>query len=518
MSDAASLRKCAANEELGGTRLIAITIAFMLSILMIALDQDIISTAIPTMTTRFGTTNDIGLWGSAYLLAQMALQPPFGRVYMYFNNKRTFQVSLALFSIGSILCASAVSSSMFTTGRAIAGSGAAGIASGAFAIGSRIIPLQRRPLYLSIVGSMDGVSSIAGPLLGGVFTGSDILTWRFSFWINLPISAFAMASVIFSLPNMPCKCQESITFLEKLARLDLQGAAALSGASVCVILALQWASVVYPWSDSRVWGCLLGAGLLLVVFIIWEVHRERESIFPRRLILQRSMGLSSIFLTLLYMVVFVHTYYLPLYFQVVQRRDAEQSGIRLLPYLTPAVLATIVSGVFITKTGLFVPLMWLGSTTIAVGCWLLRTLEPDSSALKWVGYQVLTSMGFGLAVQVPYTVVQVVLKEEDVPMGNALLMFCTSLGGSVSLTISQNVFSTTLVHQLSQKPDLANLTSTILTIGATDLDSVVSSTQMEQLIGIYSSAITQTFFLPAVSGGLAFVISLGMEWRRLQRG
>lgn len=137
------------------------------------------------MTTRFGTTNDIGLWGSAYLLAQMALQPPFGRVYMYFNNKRTFQVSLALFSIGSILCASAVSSSMFTTGRAIAGSGAAGIASGAFAIGSRIIPLQRRPLYLSIVGSMDGVSSIAGPLLGGVFTGSDILTWRFSFWINL---------------------------------------------------------------------------------------------------------------------------------------------------------------------------------------------------------------------------------------------------------------------------------------------------------------------------------------------
>ncbi|KAH2525913.1 hypothetical protein KXW97_002776, partial [Aspergillus fumigatus] len=139
-----------------------------------------------------------------------------------------------------------------------------------------------------------------------------------------------------------------------------------------------------------------------------------------------------------------------------------------------------------------------------VGCWLLRTLEPDSSALKWVGYQVLTSMGFGLAVQVPYTVVQVVLKEEDVPMVNALLMFCTSLGGSVSLTISQNVFSTTLVHQLSQKPDLANLTSTILTIGATDLDSVVSSTQMEQLIGIYSSAITQTFFLPAVSGGLAF--------------
>ncbi|KAF7585593.1 hypothetical protein BBP40_010495 [Aspergillus hancockii] len=503
------------SDELGGIRLVAVTVAFMLSILIIAMDQDILSTAIPKITSHFGTTNDIGWWGSAYLLAQMAFQPPFGRIYIYFHNKRTFQLSLIIFCIGSIICATAVSSIIFTVGRAISGIGAAGISSGAFAIGSRVVPIMMRPLYLSLVGSMEGISSIAGPLLGGVFAESRALTWRFIFWINLPIASLAMAAVTFLMKDMSHRDCDGISPLQKLIRLDLQGAIILIGSSVCLVFALHSGYVVYPWSDSRVWGCLMGAGLLAIAFIGWEAYRGTEAIFPARVVFQRSMGLGAVYLALNFMIIFVHAYYLPLYFQVVQRQDAEQSGIRLLPYLVPAVFAAIVSGIFISKTGFYVPIMWIGSTLLTIGCGLLYTLKPGSPARHWVGYQVLTSVGFGLVLQVPYTVVQAVLKPEDVPMGNAFLLFSMGLGGSIALSIGQNIFSTTLVRQLSKYPSLANLTGSVLGIGATDLGSVVSHQNMKQLIDIYSHAITQTFLLPVCAGALAFFFSLGMERKRL---
>lgn len=140
------------------------------------------------------------------------------------------------------------------------------------------------------------------------------------------------------------------------------------------------------------------------------------------------MGLSAVFLALFFMVTFVHSYYLPLFFQAVQVTTAEQSGVRLLPYLVPEVAAAIASGAFISKTGHYLPMMWIGAALTTVGSGMLYTLQPGSSTREWVGYQVLTSIGFGLAVQVPYTVVQVIFKTADVPMGNALLMFCMCLG------------------------------------------------------------------------------------------
>ncbi|KAF1850894.1 MFS general substrate transporter [Cucurbitaria berberidis CBS 394.84] len=502
------------SEELQGSRLVLVTISFMLSILLVALDQNIISTAIPKITAQFQTTNDIGWWGAAYLLAQMAFQPPFGRVYIYFDMKRTYQVSLLIFTVGSIICAVSKSSAVFTFGRAFAGVGAAGINSGAFAIGTRIVPMKNRPLYLSIVSSMYGVSAVAGPLLGGVFADSKALTWRFCFWINLPICGLALASITFFLRTR-FQSNTNIALTQKLLRLDIQGSTILIGASVCLIIALQMGGVTRPWSDSRAWGCLLGCGLLTIAFIIWEWRSGETATFPGHVALQRSMGLSAVFLCLFFMVTFVHSYYLPLFFQVVQGTTAERSGIQLLPYLVPEVVAAIVSGAFITKTGHYVPLMWLGSSLVTVGSGMLYTLQPGSPQREWVGYQVLTSIGFGMTIQVPYTVVQVVLEQGDVPMGNALLMFCMCLGGSVAVGIGQNIFSSVLIRELRRSAEFRDIADVVRHIGGTELRGRFPKSLVDRLIIVYSRAITATFLLPIAAGGLAFLVSIGIERRKL---
>lgn len=227
------------------------------------------------------------------------------------------------------------------------------------------------------------------------------------------------------------------------------------------------------------------------------------------------MGLSAVFLALFFMVSFVHSYYLPLFFQAVQGTSAEQSGLRLLPYLAPEVVAAIASGAFISMTGQYLPMMWIGAVLTTVGSGMLYTLQPGSPTREWVGYQVLTSLGFGMAVQVPYTVVQVVLTQADVPMGNALLMFCMCLGGSIAVGIGQNVFSSVLLRELRKSPEFKEVADVVLDVGATELRNLVPESLLGRLIDVYSKAITTTFILPIAAAGIAFFLSVALERRKL---
>jgi MFS family permease len=255
----------------------------------------------------------VGWYGSAYFLTTTSLQPSFGKIYTYFDVKWIYLSALLVFELGSIICAAATSSTMLIVGRAVAGAGAAGLFSGGMTIIAYSVALRKRAIFIAALSSMFGIASIVGPILGGAFT--DNLSWRWCFWINLPFGAISMAVVFFFFTNPP-RAHASMSTKEKFKQVDVVGAVLLICSIVCLLLALQWGGSVYPWSDSKVWGCFLGFGLLILIFIGLQFYLKDRATIPPRIASQRTVAACAAFSALLTMALYVHIYYLPFYFQV----------------------------------------------------------------------------------------------------------------------------------------------------------------------------------------------------------
>lgn len=295
------------NEEdesnyLHGIQLVLLSLGLCLVIFVIALDNTIIGTAVPEITTVFHSLEDVGWYGAAYLVATCALQPSFGKIYTYFDVKYTFLIALLIFEVGSIVCAAATSSNMFIAGRVVAGAGAASLFSGGLTIIGYAVPLSKRALYISIISSMFGIASAIGPVLGGVFT--DRVSWRWCFWINLPFGGIAMLIVFIFFKN-PMREHVNMTLKDKLRELDVLGAFFLIGGVVCLLLALQWGGQTYAWGDSRVWGLLLGFGLLVIVFTAIQWYKKERATIPFRIIKQRTILSSCLFTAFVHMALYM---------------------------------------------------------------------------------------------------------------------------------------------------------------------------------------------------------------------
>lgn len=220
-----------------------IMVAILLAALLVALDRTIVATAIPAITNQFNSLSDVGWYASAYLLTMSSLQMVMGRIYTFFNIKYVFLSCIAVFELGSVLCGAAPNSTALIVGRAIAGMGAAGLSSGGITIVVHILPLAKRPAYMGAFGSIFGIATVAGPLLGGVFT-SDV-SWRWCFYINLPIGGLAMVIILIILKLPENRQIESLARKEKLLRLDPIGNIFLIPSIVCLLLALEWGGTSY---------------------------------------------------------------------------------------------------------------------------------------------------------------------------------------------------------------------------------------------------------------------------------
>ncbi|CCX08563.1 major facilitator superfamily domain-containing protein [Pyronema domesticum] len=481
--------------------------------LVYALDANIIATAIPAITTQFKSLTDVGWYGSAFLLTSTAFQPSYGKLYKYFDIKWTYIVTLLIFELGSIICALAKNSSTFIAGRAIQGLGSAGILQGALAIIGDCVPLSKRTLFIALVTSIFGVATCFGPILGGVFTDSS-LGWRWCF-CNLPIGAFTIGASTFCFQPSSRKSGTNLTPWEKLSQLDLPGAVVLLSSVSCLFLVLQWGGNMYAWDSPRIIGLLCGFVLLFIAFMALQFWVGENATVPPRIIRQRSIFGSCLYSFFVACVLYTHTFYLPFYFQSIQGATPTQSGVRGIPYAIFNALGAVISGGVILYIGYYTPFMVLGGIVSAVGSGLIHLLNANSPATQWVGYQVIAGLGTGFGIQIPFTVVQAVLSDEDKPIGNGIGVFFQLLGGAISIAITQSLFTNGLLKYVPEYvPGIPP--KMVIMAGAGNLPAVVGGNPilLQGLIMAYAKSISRAFILPIVTAVVMVLVCAIMEHKR----
>ncbi|OAA68336.1 Major facilitator superfamily domain, general substrate transporter [Niveomyces insectorum RCEF 264] len=493
---------------------VAVMAALYIAMFLVSLDRIIISTAIPRITDEFHSIDDIGWYGSAYVLATCATQLLFGRLFAFYNNKAVFLAAVVLFEAGSALCGAAPNSVAFILGRVLAGAGAAGVFAGVIVIMIPLVPLHKRPMYQGFLGAIFGVSSVVGPLVGGAFTTNPRLTWRWCFYINLPIGAVCVVIVLLFL-RMPAPPGHALAAREKAQRMDPLGTLLFTPAIVCLLLALEWGGTAYAWRSGRVVALLVLFAVLFVAWVVAEARMGELATVPRRLFCQRSIVAGMAFSLCVGGVMLGFSYYMAVWFQAVDGVDALQSGIRTLPFVLAIVVASIVAGGGVSRCGYYAPFVLASACLMAVGMGLLTTLRVTSGHSAWIGYQFVLGFGMGLGMQMSGLAAQVVLAPADVPVGASLMFFGQGLGGAVFMCVAQNVFLQALLRDLSRVMPAA--AAQLLTkVGATNIRSAVSTELLPAVLVAYNKALVSTFYVPLAIACVSIVPALCFEWRSVK--
>ncbi|KZL70660.1 major facilitator superfamily transporter [Colletotrichum incanum] len=500
-------------EWVEGWPLTFLLLGLCLVVFLISVDRTILTTAIPYITSEFQSTAEIGWYGSAYLLTACAFQPVFGRVFMLFSVKWSYMLAMFMFLVGSLICGVAPNSVTLIVGRAVAGFGSAGILTGSFVVVATAVPLRLRPIYTAIVGLMFGFGATVGPLLGGVFT--DLVTWRWCFYMNLPIGAVTVAVfLLFFHPKRHSRLEQ--TFFDRFLDLDILGNVFLLGACVMLFLALEFTTQGEAWSSTRVIGLLSGAGATAVVFAAWQWWKQDGALIPPAIVTQRTVAASCVAAFTTYGALLIHSYFLPIWFQAIKGESAISSGIDMIPYVATNAFFSLLSGIFVSIVGYFVPPAVVGGMIATAGCGVFRLLSQDTSTAQWIGFEILVSAGFGMSIQQGFTAVQAVLPPDEISIGTAAVVASQSLGGAIFISVGNTLFQNHLLQASAQNMVPGVDIRAVLEGGATSFRTVVPANALPMLLTVYNEALRVAFTAAIPLAGVSAIAACFMEWKSVK--
>ncbi|MEU6543831.1 MDR family MFS transporter [Streptomyces sp. NPDC046859] len=427
----APTRRAEPHENVSGNVLVSIG-ALLLGMLLAALDQTIVSTALPTIVSDLGGLEHLSWVVTAYLLASTAATPLWGKLGDQYGRKRLYQIAIVIFLVGSALCGMAQDMTQLIAFRALQGLGGGGLIVLSMAIVGDVVPPRERGRYQGWFGAVFGATSVLGPLLGGVFT--EHLSWRWVFYVNLPVGVVALAVIALVL-HIPRRRTKHV--------IDYLGTLLIAAVATGLVLVASLGGTTWAWGSAQIVGLAVASVVLGLVFVAVE-RAAAEPVLPLKLFRVRTFTLSAVISFIVGFAMFGAMTYLPTFLQVVQGISPTLSGVHMLPMVAGMLLSSTGSGQIVSRTGRWKVFPIAGTGVTALGLLLLHQLDTGTSTAVMSVYFFVFGLGLGLVMQVLVLIVQNAVPYEDLGVATSGATFFRSIGASFGVAIFGTVFANRL--------------------------------------------------------------------------